>query len=62
MRFTAIIARDGTIQNLTLVSGNPMLVTAAMDAVRQWRYRPTLLNGDPIEVIAPIEVIFILNQ
>ena len=62
VRFTAIIARDGTIQNLTLVSGNPMLVTAAMDAVRQWRYRPTLLNGDPIEVIAPIEVIFILNQ
>jgi protein TonB len=61
VRFTAIIARDGTIQNLTLVSGNPMLVPAAMDAVRQWRYRPTLLNGDPVEVIAPIEVIFILN-
>jgi protein TonB len=62
VRFTAIIARDGTIQNLTLVSGHPLLVQAAMDAVRQWRYRPTLLNGDPVEVIAPIEVIFTLNQ
>jgi periplasmic protein TonB len=62
VRFTAIIARDGTIQNLTLVSGHPLLVQAATDAVRQWRYRPTLLNGDPVEVIAPIEVIFMLNR
>jgi protein TonB len=61
VRFTAIIARDGTIQNLTLVSGHPLFVAAATEAVRQWRYRPTLLNGDPVEVIAPIEVIFILN-
>ena len=62
VRFTAIIARDGTIQNLTLLSGHPLLVQAATDAVRQWRYRPTLLNGEPVEVIAPIEVIFTLNQ
>jgi protein TonB len=62
VRFTAIIARDGTIQNLTLISGHPMLVPAATEAVRQWRYRPTLLNGEPVEVIAPIEVIFTLNQ
>lgn len=62
VRFTAIIARDGSIQNLTLVSGHPLLVRAATDAVRQWRYRPTLLNGEPVEVIAPIEVIFTLNQ
>lgn len=62
VRFTAIIARDGTIQNLTLVSGHPLFVPAAAEAVRQWRYRPTLLNGDPVEVIAPIEVIFILNR
>lgn len=61
VRFTAIIARDGTIQNLTLLSGHPMLVAAATEAVKQWRYRPTLLNGDPVEVIAPIEVIFTLN-
>jgi protein TonB len=62
VRFTAIIARDGTIQNLTLVSGHPMLVPAATEAVRQWRYRPTLLNGEPVEVIAPIDVNFVLNH
>jgi len=62
VQFTAIITRDGVIQNLTLVSGHPLLVQAATDAVRQWRYRPTLLNGDPVEVIAPISVVFILNQ
>ncbi len=61
VRFTAIIARDGTIQNLTFISGHPLLVQAATDAVRQWRYRPTLLNGEPVEVIAPIEVVFKLN-
>jgi protein TonB len=62
VRFTAIIAKDGTIQNLTVISGHPMLMQAAAQAVRQWRYRPTLLNGDPVEVVAPIEVIFTLNQ
>jgi protein TonB len=41
--------------------GQEWFVAAATEAVRQWRYRPTLLNGDPVEVIAPIEVIFILN-
>ena len=62
VQFTAIIARDGTIQNLTLISGHALLVQAATDAVRQWRYRPTLLNGEPVEVISPIDVIFVLNQ
>lgn len=62
VRFTAIIARDGTIQNLTLISGHALLAQAATDAVRQWRYRPTLLNGEPVEVISPIDVIFVLNQ
>jgi protein TonB len=62
VRFTAVIARDGTIQNLTLVSGHPLLVQAATDAVRQWRYRPTLLNGEPVEVVSPIDVVFVLNQ
>jgi periplasmic protein TonB len=62
VRFTAIIAKDGTIQNLAVISGHPLLVKAATEAVRQWRYRPTLLNGDPVEVMAPIDVIFILNQ
>ncbi|WP_321472712.1 energy transducer TonB [uncultured Paludibaculum sp.] len=60
--FTAIIARDGTIQHLQLVSGHPLFVQAATDAVKQWRYRPTMLNGEPVEVVAPIEVKFILNN
>lgn len=46
----AIIAKDGTVQELTYVSGPPLLLKAAMDAVHQWRYRPTLLNGEPVEV------------
>src|SRR5262249_37420272 len=46
----AIISRTGTIENLQTISGHPMLVGAAVDAVRQWRYRPYILNGDPVEV------------
>jgi protein TonB len=58
----AIISRDGRITALDIVSGSPLLVTAALDAVRQWRYRPTLLNGDPVEVETTITVIFRLQQ
>jgi periplasmic protein TonB len=57
----AIIAKDGTVQELTLMSGPPLLVRAAMDAVRQWRYQPTLLNGEPVEVDTTISVIFSLG-
>ena len=56
-----VIAQDGTIQKLDILSGHPLLVGAALDAVRQWMYRPTLLNGKPVEVIAPIDVIFTLQ-
>lgn len=62
VRFTAIIGRDGTIQNLTLVSGHPLLIPAAQDAVRQWVYQPTLLNGEPVEVVTQIDVNFTLSQ
>lgn len=57
-----IIARDGTIRNLQLVSGHPLLTHAAMEAVQQWVYKPTLLNGEPVEVIAPIDVNFTLSD
>jgi protein TonB len=57
----AIIARDGTIQNLHVVSGNGMLQQAALDAVRTWRYRPYLLNGEPVEVETTVNVIFKLG-
>ena len=59
---TAIIARDGTVQNLVLVSGNPLLVHAAVDAVKQWVYKPTYLNGVPVEVLTEVEVNFHLSS
>lgn len=57
-----IIARDGTIRNLELVSGHPLLTRAAIEAVQQWIYKPTLLSGEPMEVICPIDVNFTLGQ
>jgi periplasmic protein TonB len=57
-----IIAKDGTIRNLQLVDGHPWLARAAMQAVAQWVYKPTLLNGEPVEVIAPIEISFTLGN
>jgi len=57
----AIIAKDGTVQQLQLMSGPPLLVNAAMEAVRQWRYQPTLLNGEPVEVDTTIQVVFSLG-
>lgn len=62
VRFTAIIGKDGTIQNLQLVTGHPLLVAAAQEAVRQWVYKPTLLNGEPVEVVTQIDVNFTLSQ
>ncbi len=57
----AIISRNGTIENLQTLSGHPMLVGAALDAVRQWRYRPYILNGDPVEVETQVTVNFSLS-
>jgi len=57
-----VIAKDGTIQNLQVISGHPLLARAALDAVKQWIYKPTLLNGEAVEVIAPIDVNFTLGQ
>jgi len=59
---SAVIDGNGEIQNLTLVSGHPMLVPSAIAAVRQWRYKPYLLNGQPVEVETQITVIFSLSQ
>jgi periplasmic protein TonB len=56
------IGKDGSIRNLQLVDGHPMLARAALQAVAQWIYEPTLLNGEPVEVIAPIEVSFTLGN
>lgn len=56
----AIISKQGTIENLKVVSGHPMLVQAAIDAVREWRYRPYILNNEPVEVETQITVNFSL--
>ncbi len=62
VRLEAIISRDGTIEDLKVLSGHPLLVKAAMQAVARWRYQPTLLNGDPVEVATEIDVNFTLSE
>jgi periplasmic protein TonB len=57
----ATISKAGGIENLRVVSGPPMLQQAAMDAVRSWRYKPYLLNGDPVEVETTVNVVFNLG-
>ncbi len=61
VRLHAIIGKDGRIKQLEVVSGHPLLQDAALHAVRQWVYQPTLLNGDPVEVDTTIDVIFELR-
>ncbi len=62
VRLDALISKDGTIQNLKVISGHPLLVSAAMAAVQRWRYQPTLLNGDAVEVATEIDVNFTLAE
>ena len=62
VRFTVVIGKDGRVQSVTLVSGDPVLAQAAKDAVQQWVYKPTLLNGDPVEVMTQVDVNFTLSQ
>jgi TonB family protein len=62
VRFEATIGKDGTVQNLHLIAGPPLLVRAATEAVQQWVYRPTLWNGNPIGVITTVDVNFTLSQ
>jgi periplasmic protein TonB len=58
----AVISKEGTIENLHVVTGHPMLVRAATDAVSQWRYRPYILNNEPVEVETQITVNFSLTR
>lgn len=60
VRLEAVISKDGTIQDLKMISGHPLLVKAALEAVSRWRYQPTLLNGEPVEVVTEIDVNFTL--
>lgn len=61
VRIQAIIQRDGAIGHLQVLSGPALLINAAVEAVQKWRYQPTLLNGEPVEVITEIDVNFALN-
>ena len=62
VRLDAVISKDGTIQDLKVISGHPLLVKAALDAVQRWRYQPTLLNGEAVEVATEIDVNFTLAE
>jgi protein TonB len=62
VEFTAVISKEGKIENLKLVRGHPLLVNAAKEAVLQWRYKPTMLNGEPVEVVTDIIVNFTLSS
>jgi protein TonB len=62
VHLVGIIGKDGAIRNLQLIDGHPLLARAALDAVAQWVYKPTLLSGEPVEVICPIDVTFTLSH
>jgi len=62
VRLDAIISKDGTIQDLKAISGHPLLLKSAMEAVQRWRYQPTLLNGEAVEVATEIDVNFTLSE
>ncbi len=62
VRFNAVIATNGAVKKLEVVSGPPLLQNAALDAAQQWVYAPTLSNGEPVEVRTTIDVIFVLDQ
>jgi len=62
VHLVGIIGKDGTIRNLQLISGHPLLTQSALAAVAQWIYKPTLLSGEPVEVICPIDVYFTLSK
>ncbi len=62
VRFNVVVAKDGTVEKVQLISGHPLMVEAARDAVKQYRYRPTMLNGEPISVTTQVDVNFTLNR
>jgi protein TonB len=61
VQLQALISKQGTIENLRVISGHPMLSPSAIDAVKQWRYKPYILNGEPVEVETQITVNFTLS-
>ena len=62
VKFQATIGKAGAMEDLQLISGPPLLVQAAMDAVKKWTYKPMVLNGAPVEVVTTIDVNFSLAE
>jgi protein TonB len=58
----AVVSKEGDVQSVNVISGHPLLQQAAIDAVSQWKYKPTLLNGQPVEVVTTITVNFAFQQ
>ena len=58
----AVIGKTGDVESVQLISGHPLLATAAAESVRQWKYRPYLLNGNPVEVETQVTVNFTLSR
>ena len=62
VRLAAVIGKEGNVIDLKVISGHPLLVPAALEAVQQWVYQTTLLNGEPVEVMTQIDVNFTLSD
>lgn len=62
VRLHVILSKDGSVQKTDVVSGDPILAKAAQEAVQKWRYKPTLLNGELVEVDTTVNVVFSLVQ
>lgn len=62
VRFTALVGKDGRIEHLSLISGHPLLVSAAARAAKQWIYRPMTIHGNPVRVSTRIAVAFVLDE
>ena len=61
VRLQAVVGQRGNVRELGTLSGNPILAQAAIDAIQHWKYRPTLLNNDPVEVVIVIDIVFYLE-
>jgi TonB family protein len=62
VRFSVLISKEGEVEDMRLISGHPLLVNAAKEAVKQWEYKPYLLDGKPVQVISEVDVNFYLHQ
>jgi periplasmic protein TonB len=62
VHLAVIIAKDGTVADMKVISGHPLLIPASLEAVKNWIYQPTLLNGEPVEVSTQVDVNFTLSE